>query len=98
MKERSEGFFKIAPFTMHTKNIWFWQPIFPLNTQKLLVFSLITGHSVHEVHGFEFPAKTIFSNNLKTIDWRAVYYVYLSLAKLFWPKKCTKSIYTIDNF
>ena len=24
-----------------------------------------TGHSVHEVHGFEFPAKTIFANNLK---------------------------------
>ena len=31
-----------------------------------------TGHSVHEVHWFEFPAKTIFSNNLKTIDLRVV--------------------------
>ena len=57
-----------------------------------------TGHSFYEVHGFEFPAKTIFANNLKTIDWRAVYYVYLSLAQLFWPKKCTKCICTINNF
>ena len=48
----------------------------------------ITGHSVHEVHGFEFPAKTIFANNLKTIDLRVVYYVYLSLAQLSWSKKC----------
>ena len=27
-----------------------------------------TGHSFYEVHGFEFPAKTIFANNLKN-DW-----------------------------
>ena len=33
-----------------------------------------SNQSVHEVHGFEFPAKTIFSNNLKTIDLRVVYY------------------------
>ena len=31
-------------------------------------------------------AKTNFANNLKTHDWGVVYYVYLSLAQLFWPK------------
>ena len=50
----------------------------------------ITGYSVHEAHGFEFPAKTIFSNNLKTIDLRAVFYVYLFLAQLSCSKKCAK--------
>ena len=59
--------------------------------------NVVTGHSVHEVHRFEFPAKTIFANNLKTIDLRVVYYVYLSLAQLSWSKKCVICICTIDN-
>ena len=37
-----------------------------------------TGHSVHEVHGFEFLAKTIFANNLKTIDLRVSTYDWLN--------------------
>ena len=68
----------------------------PVRVQKCTV-SHFTGHSVHEVHGFEYPAKTIFANNLKTIDLRVVYYVYLSLAQLSWSKKCAKCICTIDN-
>ena len=28
---------------------------------------MATGHSFYEVHGFEFPAKTIFANNSKVI-------------------------------
>ena len=44
------------------------------------VLHMVTGHSVHEVHGFEFLAKTILANNLKTVDWMVVDYDYLSLA------------------
>ena len=32
----------------------------------------VTDLSVQEVHGFEFPAKTIFANKLKTIDLKSV--------------------------
>ena len=44
-----------------------------------------------------FPQKLFFANNLITIDWRVVYYVYLSLAQLSWSKKGAKCICTIDN-
>ena len=64
---------------------------------KVLYCMNPTDHSVHEVHGFEFPAKTIFANNLKTIDLRVVYYVYLSLAQLSWSQKSVICICTIDN-
>ena len=79
---------------LNYENLAFWG----INLSNKYIYANGDRHSFYEVHGFEFPAKTIFANNSKIIDWMAMYYVYLSLAQLFWPKRCTKCACKINSF
>ena len=46
---------------------------------------------------FEFPAKTIFANNSKIIDWRAIYNVFFCSKKEKRPKDTKKYKVVIGN-
>ena len=88
-----ENCFNLA--TLGLKQLFSFPPIGKTNVLPLVFLCLA---KFFHMTGIYIPAKTVFAINLKTIDWRVVYYVYLSLAQLFWPKKCTKCICTINNF